>query len=122
MRAVDRLTFPPRGKTLRFRACTFLLFLSGLHSIKPLEKMKRPWHANVRNFVIYDFEGKAPRSLYALRGRLESQGLARWIQYSVVETQRLDVALQIARFCRERGAKVRVIRGAEYELDCERSH
>jgi hypothetical protein len=89
---------------------------------KPLEKMKRPWHANVRNFVIYDFEGKAPRSLYALRGRLESQGLARWIQYSVVETQRLDVALQIARFCRERGAKVRVIRGAEYELDCERSH
>jgi hypothetical protein len=87
-----------------------------------LEKMKHPWHANVRNFVIYDFEGKAPRGLYSLRGRLESQGLARWIQYSVVETERPDVALQIARFCREWGAKVRVIRGAEYALDgCERS-
>jgi hypothetical protein len=34
----------------------------------------------------------------------------------------LDVVAQIARFCRERRAKVRLIRGAEYALDdCERS-
>jgi hypothetical protein len=73
--------------------------------------MKRAGIANVRNYVIYDFKGKAPRSLYCLRERLESRGLARWIQYSVVETERLDVALEVAHFCRDRGAKVNLIRG-----------
>ncbi|MDI6883964.1 MAG: hypothetical protein QMD00_02320 [Hadesarchaea archaeon] len=73
--------------------------------------MKRAGIANVRNYVIYDFRGKAPRSLYCLRERLESRGLARWIQYSVVEAERLNVALEVAHFCRERGAKVNLIRG-----------
>jgi len=67
--------------------------------------------ANVRHYVIYDFRGKAPRSLYRLRRRLESDGSARWIQYSVARTNRLDVALQIANFCIERGGKVELIKG-----------
>ncbi|MEM2282704.1 MAG: hypothetical protein QXH26_04060 [Candidatus Hadarchaeales archaeon] len=72
--------------------------------------------ANVRNYVIYDFKGKAPRSLYDLRERLESLGLARWIQYSVVEVGKLDVALEIANFCRQHGAKAYLIRGKKFEL------
>ncbi|MEW6221767.1 MAG: hypothetical protein AB1476_00390 [Candidatus Hadarchaeota archaeon] len=69
--------------------------------------------ANVRNYVIYDFKGKAPRSLYCLLGRLESMGLARRIQYSVVEAEKLGVALEVAHFCRNRGARVNLIRGAK---------
>jgi hypothetical protein len=75
---------------------------------------KHASNANVRNYVIYDFEGKAPRSLYCLRERLESGGLAEWIQYSIIETERLDIALQIAHFCAERGGKVEIIRGRRY--------
>ena len=67
--------------------------------------------ANVRHYVIYDFKGKAPRSLYRLRERLESDGAAEWSQYSVARTNRPDVALQIANFCLERGAEVELIRG-----------
>lgn len=73
--------------------------------------------ANVRHYVIYDFRGKAPRSLYRLRERLESQGMAKWIQYSVVEAGRLDVALQIAHFCRERGGEVELIRGIRCRVE-----
>jgi hypothetical protein len=73
--------------------------------------MKRAKIANVRNYVIYDFKGKAPRSLYCLRERLESRGSAKWIQYSVVEAERLDIALEVAHFCRDRGARVNLIRG-----------
>jgi len=72
--------------------------------------------AGVRTYVVYDFEGKAPRSLYRWRNRLESSGLARWIQYSVVETDRFDVALDVARFCHERGAKVNLIQGIRLVL------
>jgi len=73
--------------------------------------------ANVRHYVIYDFRGKAPRSLYRLRERLESQGLAEWVQYSVVGAEKLDIALRIAHFCRERGAKVELIRGLRYRVE-----
>lgn len=67
--------------------------------------------ANVRHYVIYDFKGKAPRSLYRLRERLEPDGAAEWIQYSITRTNRPDVALQIANFCLERGDEVELIRG-----------
>jgi hypothetical protein len=72
--------------------------------------------ANVRNYVIYDFKGKAPRSLYCLRERLKREGLARQIQYSVIEAERLDVALQIARFCQRRGGRVMIVRGAKRDI------
>jgi hypothetical protein len=39
--------------------------------------------------------------------------LARWIQYSVVEAERLNIALEVAHFCRDRGAKVNLIRGTK---------
>lgn len=73
--------------------------------------------ANVRHYVIYDFRGKAPRSLYRLRERLESEGMVEWIQYSVVRAERLDIALQIAHFCRERGAEVEIIRGIRCHVE-----
>lgn len=69
--------------------------------------------ANVRYYVIYDFKGKAPRSLYRLRKRLESSGLAKWVQFSVAMVERLDIALQIANLCSEQGGKVKIIRGIE---------
>jgi hypothetical protein len=73
--------------------------------------------ANVRHYVIYDFRGKAPRSLYRLRNRLESEGAAEWVQYSVVGAEKLDVALHVARFCRERGAEVELIRGIRCHVE-----
>ena len=73
--------------------------------------------ANVRHYVIYDFRGKAPRSLYRLRERLESQALAEWVQYSVVRAERMDIALRIARFCQERGAEVEIIRGIRCRVE-----
>ena len=78
--------------------------------------MRKTMVANVRHYVIYDFSGKAPRSLYRLRERLESCGLAEWVQYSVVGCERLDVALEVAHFCRERGGKVQLIRGILCEV------
>ncbi len=66
--------------------------------------------ANVRHYVIYDFKGKAPQNLYRLHERLESDGVAEWIQYSVARTNRLDVALRIANFCFERGAEVELVK------------
>jgi len=72
--------------------------------------------ANVRHYVIYDFKGKAPRSLYRLRERLESEGAAEWIQYSVVRAVRFNVALRIANFCLERGAEVELIEGVERRI------
>ena len=78
--------------------------------------------ANVRHYVIYDFKGKAPRSLYRLRERLESDGAAEWIQYSVARTNRLDVALRIANFCLGSGLKWKWSRGSGAALsDGERS-
>jgi hypothetical protein len=73
--------------------------------------------ANVRHYVIYDFRGKAPRSLYRLRERLESENAAEWVQYSVVGTEKLDIALYVARFCRERGAEVELIRGIRCRVE-----
>lgn len=78
---------------------------------------KRAGVANVRHYVIYDFRGKAPRGLYRLLERLKSQGLVELIQYSVVRAERLDIALQIAHFCRERGAKVELIRGIRSNVE-----
>jgi hypothetical protein len=77
---------------------------------------KHASNANVRHYVIYDFEGKAPRTLYCLRERLESGSLAEWIQYSIIETKRLDIVLQIACFCAERGGEVEIIRGRRYAV------
>lgn len=73
--------------------------------------------ANVRHYVIYDFRGKAPRSLYRLRERLESEGMAEWVQYGVVETERLDISLRIAHFCQERGAGVKLIGGIRCHVE-----